>query len=47
MSEIVLNEESVKVKALVDNTAQGIYNYLNDVENKREIYQRRWIWELL
>ncbi len=36
-----------RLKALKDNTAQGIYNYLNDVENKRELYEKRWIWELL
>ncbi|HUV80572.1 MAG TPA: ATP-binding protein [Candidatus Bathyarchaeia archaeon] len=40
-------EERIKNEALIDNTAQGIFNYLKEVENKREIYEKRWIWELL
>jgi|GEM_PF-4923072 len=40
-------EEKVKTEALIDNTAQGIFNYLKEIENKREIYEKRWIWELL
>ena len=44
---IVDPEDAARDDALVDNTAQGIFNYLDDVENKREVYQRRWIWELL
>lgn len=42
----VSEENKVRHQALVDNTAQGIFNYLKDVENKREIYEKRWIWEL-
>lgn len=41
------NEERAKLRALTENTAQGIFNYLDEVENKREIYEKRWIWELL
>lgn len=41
------DEEQIKIKALVDNTAQSIFNYLKEIENKREIYEERWIWELL
>lgn len=40
-------EEEIKVEALVDNTAQSIFNYLKEIENKREIYEKRWVWELL
>lgn len=40
-------EDKVKYQALIDNTAQGIFNYLKEIENKREIYEKRWIWELL
>jgi hypothetical protein len=40
-------EDSARLQALTDNTAQGIFNYLIDVENKREIFEKRWIWELL
>lgn len=40
-------EDEIKLQALIDNTAQGIFNYLKEIENKREIYEKRWIWELL
>ncbi|MFH8120315.1 MAG: ATP-binding protein, partial [Candidatus Aenigmatarchaeota archaeon] len=40
-------EEKIKLQALIDNTAQGIFNNLKEIENKREIYEKRWIWELL
>jgi hypothetical protein len=40
-------EDSIRVQALIDNTAQGIFNHLKEIENKREIYEKRWIWELL
>ena len=40
-------EEEARMKALIDNTAQAIFNYLNKVENQREIFEKRWIWELL
>lgn len=41
------SEDEIKHKALIDNTAQGIFNNLKDIENKREIYERHWIWELM
>jgi hypothetical protein len=41
------NEDDIKHQALIDNTAQGIFNHLKEIENKREIYEKRWIWELL
>jgi len=40
-------EEKIKTEALVDNTAQGIFNNLKEIENKREVFEQRWIWELL
>lgn len=38
--------ENVWVQALVDNTAQGIYNELEKLKNLATIHKRRWIWEL-
>ncbi|MFN6991866.1 MAG: ATP-binding protein [Fervidobacterium sp.] len=40
-------EGEIKLQALIENTAQGIFNYLKEIENKREIYVKRWVWELL
>jgi len=40
-------EKDVKLQTLIANTAQGIFNYLKEIENKREIFEKRWIWELL
>lgn len=40
-------ENEVKLRALIDNTAQGIFNYLKEIENKREVFEKRWIWELM
>ena len=40
-------ENEIRIQALIDNTAQGIFNFLKEIENKREIYEKRWIWELL
>jgi len=42
-----IKEEKIKEKVLIDNTAQAIFNYLKEIENKREIFENRWIWELL
>jgi len=39
--------EDVVKEALIENTAQDIFNYLNEIESKREIYEKHWIWELL
>ena len=41
------SEDEIKHQALIDNTAQGIFNHLKEIENKREIYEKRWVWELL
>ena len=46
-STVMKEEERIKTEALIDNTAQGIFNNLKEIENKREIYERRWVWELL
>ncbi len=34
-------------KALVANNAQEIFNALEELENNRNMYQERWIWELI
>lgn len=41
------SEEEIKKQVLIDNTAQGIFNHLKEIENKREVYEKRWVWELL
>lgn len=41
------SENAVRDATLVDNTAQSIHRYLKEIENKREVYEKRWIWELL
>lgn len=41
------NEEQIKNEVLIENTAQAIFNYLKEIENKKEVYEKRWIWELL
>jgi len=47
-TDIITNkEEAIRHKVLTDNTAQSIFNYLEEIENEREIYDKRWIWELL
>ena len=40
-------EDDIKTSVLVDNTAQGIFNYLEHIENRRETYAQRWAWELI
>lgn len=40
-------ESDVKTKVLVDNTSQGIYKYLEEIENKRDTYSHRWAYELI
>src|SRR3989304_3022931 len=42
-----LSEDEIKTKALIDNTAQGIFNHLDAIESMRETYEKRWIWELM
>jgi hypothetical protein len=47
MNEIITNEDQIRDRALTENTAQSIFNFLKEIENKREVYEKRWIWELL
>lgn len=42
-----LSSDDVWYQALVDNTAQGIYHRLKELESISQFYQRQWIWELL
>lgn len=35
-----------KDKALVESTAQGIFNTLRELEGGRSIHENRWPWEL-
>ena len=42
-----LSEDEIRNQAVFDSTAQGIFNYLKEIENKREIFEKRWVWELL
>lgn len=43
----VTNKDEIKARILTENTAQGILNYLRELESNRARMQRRWIWELL
>lgn len=40
-------DDEIKTQALIDNTGQGIFTRLKEIENKREIYEKLWMWELL
>ena len=40
-------EDEIKTKILVDNTSQGIFKYLTDIENQRDTYSHRWAYELI
>ena len=40
-------ENEIKTKVLVDNTSQGIFKYLTEIENQRNTYSHRWIYELI
>ena len=39
--------EKAERKALVENTAQDIFNILKDLESQASLHASRWIWELL
>ncbi len=39
--------EETERKVLVENTAQGVFNILKDLENQVSLHASRWIWELL
>ena len=43
----MMNKAEIKEKALTENTAQGVFKHLKDLESKRDVYESRWIWELL
>lgn len=43
----IKTEDEIKQQALVDNTAQEIFNHLKEIVNKPEVYNKRWTWELL
>ncbi len=45
--DIVKLLEEADQKALVENNAQEIFNALDELENNRNIYQERCIWELI
>lgn len=42
-----MDKPKIKEKALTENTAQGVFKHLNDLESNREHMRNRWIWELL
>ena len=39
--------EATKERVLVENTAQGVYKYLTELDSNRKDRHTRWIWELL
>ena len=39
--------EETKERVLVENTAQGVYKYLTELDSNRKDRHTRWIWELL
>jgi hypothetical protein len=39
--------KEARVRALVDNTAQSVFKYLEELENRKTQVKDRWIWELL
>lgn len=41
------DKAEIKNTILTENTAQGVFKYLNDLNSNREGMQTRWIWELL
>lgn len=40
-------EDEIKTQVLVENTSQGIFKYLTEIENQRDIYSHRWAYELI
>ena len=40
-------EDEIKTKVLVENTSQGIFKYLTEIENQRDTYSHRWAYELI
>ena len=41
------NKAEIKEKTLTESNAQGVFKYLNELKNNRDLYKSRWIWELL
>ena len=41
------DKAEIKNTILTENTAQGVFKHLNDLNSNREGMQTRWIWELL
>jgi len=41
------NYEDAERRALIDNTAQDVFNVLKDLTNQSSLHASRWIWELL
>ena len=41
------NYEATKERVLIENTAQGVFKYLEELESNRRRRRTRWIWELL
>ncbi len=40
-------DDKIKTTTLEENNAQVIFNYLKEIENKRKVFEHRWIWELI
>ena len=47
MSSFAHDFQEVERRALVDNTAQDVFNILKDLVNHASLHASRWIWELL
>ena len=47
MDEFQQQLEQEKDEALVESNAQAIFDHLDEITNKADVYQRRWVWELL
>ena len=43
----MVNKDEIKEKTLTESNAQGVFKHLNDLETSRDLYESRWIWELL
>ena len=41
------NYEKTKERVLIENTAQGVFKYLKELDSNRKGRHTRWIWELL
>ena len=41
------NYEKTKERVLIENTAQGVFKYLKELDSNRKRRHTRWVWELL